>query len=62
MKISMANNTLYELSVEDNQELESYGITYSHRMTSSFVTKDVIVWGYSDGNIIIFQRNNKLSH
>jgi hypothetical protein len=43
-----------ELSAADKQELESHGM--SGDMKSSWEFKDVVVWGYGDGNIIIFQR------
>ena len=49
------------LSEEDKVELESYGITYSYDKSSSYETKDVVTWGYEDGNIIIFERNKKMA-
>ena len=50
-----------ELSTQDEAELKSYGISENNKSTS-IVTKDIIVWGYGDGNIIIFQRNLHLSN
>ena len=49
-----------ELSTQDETELKSYGL--ENDKSESIVTKDIIVWGYKDGNIIIFQRNLHLSN
>ena len=49
-----------KLSTQDETELKSYGL--ENNKSASFVTKDIIVWGYEDGNVVIFQRNLHLSN